>query len=202
MHIGRLIGRMHHVGALHEAKARIHLHPEYSTLEHLDYILESGHLAAPFDAAYEKIVRSLIEEITPLFDNVESQRIHADCHVGNILHRPGEGYHLLDFDDLSMGPTVQDLWLLLPDRLIRSRMEMDLMLEGYETFHTFPYDTLHLIEPLRAMRYIHYTAWCARQKADGGFSRLAADWGSAAFWRQEISDLETQQQEIRDALRV
>jgi hypothetical protein len=49
------------------------------------------------------------------------------------------------------------------------------------------------------MRFIHYTAWCARQKADGGFARLAPGWGQPAFWRQEIADLERQRQEISDA---
>lgn len=198
--VGRLIGRMHHVGAEREAKARIHLHPQHSTLEHLTYILESGHLTGPFRAAYERAVHTLVDRVTPLFEDVETLRIHADCHVANILHRPGEGYHLLDFDDLSMGPAVQDLWLLLPERLVNARAEMDSLLDGYEVFWSFPYETLRLIEPLRAMRYIHYTAWCARQKADGVFSRLAADWGTPAFWRQEVADLETQQQEIENAL--
>jgi len=198
--VGRLIGRVHQVGAEREATARIHLHPGHSTLDHLEYILDSGYLAAPFRTAYEQIVRTLVEEVAALFDDADVLRIHADCHVGNILHRPDEGYHLLDFDDLSMGPAVQDIWLLLPERLVRARQEVDWMLDGYETFRPFPYETLRLIEPLRAMRYIHYTAWCARQKADGVYSRLAADWGSPSFWRQEIADLETQQQEISDAL--
>ena len=70
----------------------------------------------------------------------------------------------------------------------------------YETFMPFPRDTLRLIEPLRAMRFIHFTAWCARQKADGGFSRLAPDWGTRQFWTQEIADLERQRQEIEDSL--
>jgi Ser/Thr protein kinase RdoA (MazF antagonist) len=101
---------------------------------------------------------------------------------------------------MAVGPAVQDIWLLLPDRVARARLEINRLMEGYETFHPFPDETLRLVEPLRAMRFIHYTAWCARQKADGGFSRVAPDWGTPAFWRQEIADLETQGHEIRDAL--
>jgi Ser/Thr protein kinase RdoA (MazF antagonist) len=97
---------------------------------------------------------------------------------------------------MAIGPAVQDLWLILPDRLSRARVEMELLLEGYETFLGFPHETLQLVEPLRAMRFIHYTAWCARQKADGGFARLAPGWGAADFWRQELSDLESQRQQI------
>lgn len=198
--LGRLVARLHAVGARHAPKDRIRLHPQHSTQGHLDYILHSGALVPPFRDAYETVVTELLDLIAPLFDDVNELRIHGDCHRGNILHRPGEGFHLLDFDDMAMGPAVQDLWLILPDRLPRARTEADLLLDGYETFLPFPYETLRLIEPLRAMRFIHFTAWCTRQKADGGFARLAPGWGAPAFWRQEVADLETQRREILDAL--
>ena len=200
MHLGRLIARLHAVGARHPPRDRIRLHPQHSTAAHLRYTLDSGTVAPQYRSAYEDTVVSLIEQIAPLFEGVEALRLHADCHRGNILHRPGEGYHILDFDDMAVGPAVQDLWLILPDRLSRARAEMELLLEGYETFLAFPRETLRLIEPLRAMRFIHYTAWCARQKADGGFARLAPEWGKQEFWRQEIADLDAQRQEILDAL--
>ncbi len=198
--LGRLIGRVHQIGAARQPRDRIHLHPLHSTSEHLDYIFDSGHVADEYAVDYEDVCEDIIELIAPLFEPAPVLRIHADCHTGNILHRPGEGYHLLDFDDLSVGPAVQDLWLILPDRLARARAEMDALLAGYEMFYSFPHETLRLIEPLRAMRYIHYTAWCARQKADGGFARLTPDWGTPQFWRQEIADLQTQRQEILDAI--
>jgi Ser/Thr protein kinase RdoA (MazF antagonist) len=198
--IGRLIARLHAVGALRAPRDRIRLHPRQATQEHLRYILDSGLVAREHRRDYEDVVHRIIADIAPLFDGAEDIRIHGDCHRGNILFRPGEGYHLLDFDDMATGPAVQDLWLLLPNRLSQSRAEVELLLEGYETFLPFPRETLRLIEPLRAMRFLHYTAWCARQKADGGFARLAPGWGTAAFWRQEIDELRKQQQEILDAL--
>lgn len=194
--LGRLIGRMHVIGSNCTPRDRLFLHPGHSTLAHLDFILRSGTLPAQYRRAYEECVLTLVKEITPLFENVETLRLHADCHRGNILFRPGEGYHLLDFDDMAVGPAVQDLWMILPDRLPRARGELDLLLDGYETFRDFPYETLKLIEPLRAMHFIHFTAWCARQKADGGFARLSPDWGSQAFWRQELAELEKQRHEI------
>lgn len=194
--LGRLIARMHAVGSAHAPRARIHLHPQTSTPAHLDYILSSGTLPGRIKNDYRETVLDLVEAITPLFDGVAALRLHADCHRGNILFRPGEGYHLLDFDDMAVGPAVQDLWLMLPDRLPKARAELDLLLEGYETFLEFPHPSLNLIEPLRAMRFIHFTAWCARQKADGGFARLSPDWGSQEFWQQEIAALERQLHEI------
>jgi Ser/Thr protein kinase RdoA (MazF antagonist) len=202
LQIGRLIARLHAVGARHAPRDRIRLDPRHATEDHLTYILDSGTVDPQFIDAYEDVVCDLIDDIAPLFDDIQELRIHGDCHKGNILSRPGEGYHLLDFDDMAVGPAVQDLWLLLPDRVSQSRTEVELLLEGYETFLAFPRETLRLIEPLRAMRFIHYTAWCARQKADGGFSRLAPGWGQPAFWRQEIAELERQRQEIADALSV
>jgi Ser/Thr protein kinase RdoA (MazF antagonist) len=198
--LGRLIGRMHVIGSNRTPRDRLRLHPQRSTLAHLDFILRSGTLPAQYRRAYEECVVSLVKDITPLFEGVETLRLHADCHRGNILFRPGEGYHLLDFDDMAIGPAVQDLWMILPDRLPRARGELDLLLDGYETFRNFPYETLKLIEPLRAMHFIHFTAWCARQKADGGFARLSPDWGSQAFWRQELAELEKQRHEIETGI--
>jgi Ser/Thr protein kinase RdoA (MazF antagonist) len=199
-HLGRLIARMHVVGARHEPRDRVRLHPRHSTRRHLQFTLDAGVLSDPFRDRYVRTVESLIELIAPLFDDADALRIHGDCHCGNILTRPGDGYHLIDFDDMATGPAVQDLWMILPDRLARARAEMDALLDGYETFREFPYGSLKLIEPLRVMRFIHFVAWCARQKADGGFSRLAPNWGTSEFWRQELTDLETQRQEILDAL--
>ena len=196
--LGRLIGRMHMVGAARQPRDRIILHPRESTLAHLDYIMRSGTVAPQYRQGYEDAVLRLVDGVAPLFAEVPRFRVHGDCHRGNILFRPGEGYHLLDFDDMAVAPAVQDLWMILPDRLPRSRPQLDLILDGYETFLEFPYDTLRLIEPLRAMHFIHFTAWCARQKSDGGFARLSHDWGGQEFWRQEITELEKQMQEIRD----
>jgi Ser/Thr protein kinase RdoA (MazF antagonist) len=198
--LGRLIARMHLVGHQHPPRDRIRLHPLHATRTHLAYILASGTLPDRMQRSYETAVTSVMARIAPLFENVETFRIHGDCHAGNILHRPGEGYHLLDFDDMAIGPAVQDLWLLLPNRLAGARVEMEWLLEGYEAMLAFPRATLRLIEPLRAMRFIHFSAWCAQQKADGIYARLPIDWGTPEFWRQELAALETQRQEIEDAL--
>jgi len=200
LQIGRLIARMHQIGETRAPRDRITLHPAASSRGHLEFILQSGAVPEGLRARYEQEVRALLEWITPLFEGVSGFRIHGDCHRGNILQRPGEPLHLIDFDDMSTGPAVQDLWMLLPDHLRHARRELDLLLEGYTLFRPFPMSSLRLIEPLRAMRFLHYTAWCARQKADGGFVRIAPDWGTGAFWQQELLDFGRQRREIEDAL--
>jgi Ser/Thr protein kinase RdoA (MazF antagonist) len=200
LQLGRLVGRMHEVGARRAPRDRITLHPAASAPAHLDYILRSGAVSASVRTRYEREVRALLDEVAPLFEGVPAFRIHGDCHRGNILQRPDEPLSLIDFDDMATGPAVQDLWMLLPDSPRVARRELDLLLEGYTLFRPFPAGSLRLIEPLRAMRFLHYTAWCARQKADGGFARIAPDWGSEAFWGRELLDWARQKQEIADAL--
>ncbi len=198
--LGRLLARVHETGARHAARDRIRLHPAHSTPVHLDAILASEFPSESLRLDYADTVDDLIELIHPLFDDIDFIRIHGDCHAQNLLDRPDEPLHLIDFDDMAVGPAVQDLWMLLPDRPDRCRTELAALLSGYKTFRTFPRHELTIIEALRAMRYIHYTAWCARQKTDGGFNRLAPDWGTAAYWKKEIDDLHKQVAEIERAL--
>ncbi len=200
LELGRLLARMHEVGSLHPPRDRIRIHPDLSTRQHLDFILLSDFHIPRLRDSYEAAARSVMELIAPIFEGQEILRIHGDCHFGNILQRPGEPFHLIDFDDMASGPPVQDLWMLLPGHLSQSRTELELLLEGYEMFRPFDRAQVRLVEPLRAMRFIHFTAWCARQKRDGGFARLAPGWGTEAYWKQEIHDLERQRQEILDSL--
>jgi Ser/Thr protein kinase RdoA (MazF antagonist) len=197
--LGRLIARVHVVGAAHDPRDRIALSPGASTSAQVDYILRSGLVVPECRREYESVARETVDLVTPMFEGAASIRIHGDCHFQNLIHRPGEGFFVIDFDDMAVGPPVQDAWMLLPGRLQDARREMDLFLHGYETFRDFEHASLRLIEPLRAMRFIHFTAWCVRQAKDGGFARLAPDWGAAGYWRREIHELRKQQAEIADA---
>jgi Ser/Thr protein kinase RdoA (MazF antagonist) len=127
-------------------------------------------------------------------------RIHGDCHFSNLISRPGESFFVIDFDDMATGPAVQDFWMLLPGYLRDSLFEVDLFLEGYETFFPFDRRTLRLIEPLRAMRYIHFMAWCGRQYAEDGEVRVAPGFGSREYWQGEIRDLRDQLELIASEL--
>ncbi|NCC53803.1 MAG: serine/threonine protein kinase [Spartobacteria bacterium] len=198
--LGHLLGRVHLVGAQHPPRDRVQLTPEACSIEQIDYILSSGFVTRDHRNAYEQAARETIKLIIPLFDGVDLIRIHGDCHRQNIIHRPEESFYMIDFDDMALGPAIQDVWMLLPGRLQDSVVEMDHFLEGYETFTELDKTQLRLIEPLRAMRFIHFTAWCVRQAADGGFTRLSPGWGESSYWQQETRELIKEQTEIRDAL--
>ncbi len=197
LELGRLLARIHNVGAVHEAKDRISLLPAVSTRGQVDLILSSGQIPADLREAFAGVAGEIIDEIQPLFTKMEMIRLHGDCHFGNIIYRPGESFYLIDFDDMVMGPAVQDFWMLLPGILADSFVEADLFLEGYETFRRFDRRTLRLLEPLRAMRYIHYIAWCVHQVREDGKTRAREDFGTPVYWRNEIKDLQDQLERIR-----
>ncbi|MCK5339444.1 MAG: serine/threonine protein kinase [Desulfobulbaceae bacterium] len=195
--LGRLLGRTHLVGARHLPKDRITMAPDRSTRQQVDYLLAGSFIPVDLAGQFQAIADALIAEITPLFQQNEMIRIHGDCHFSNVIYRPGESFFLIDLDDMAVGPPVQDLWMLLPGYLEDSVAEAEMFIEGYETFRDFDRRTLRLIEPLRAMRYIHYIAWCAHQVAEDGLSRVAPDFGSHAYWQKESNDLAEQLERIR-----
>ncbi len=196
---GRLLGRVHLIGSQCHSRDRISLHPQFSTTEQLRFIYASRLLPVELEPAYTAVTEAIITEITPLFAQCEAIRLHGDCHRGNLIQRPDEPLFLIDFDDMAIGPPIQDLWMLLPGPLAESTRQVELFLEGYETFRSFDRASLRLIEPLRAMRFIHYTAWCARQVVEDGSSQVIPDFGSQAYWLNEIRDLTDQLARIRDS---
>lgn len=198
LELGRLLGRVHAIGAEKKPVDRLIMSPSHSTRLQRDYICKSGLIPEDQEGQYHRVSEELLEEITPLFSEVPLTRIHGDCHAGNIIYRPGESFFLIDFDDMVVGPVVQDLWMLLPGPLDESFVEVDLFLEGYESFHSFDRRSLQLIEPLRAMRFIHYSAWCAHQVLEDGKTLVVPDFGTRSYWQKEIDDLADQIERIRD----
>ncbi|MBW2659654.1 MAG: serine/threonine protein kinase [Deltaproteobacteria bacterium] len=197
LELGRLLGRVHNVGATKGADHRISMHPEDSTISQLHYLMDAHCVPDQLKPQLQKAVLQLTAEIAPLFKSIEQIRIHGDCHFANMIYRPGESFFIIDFDDMAMGPAVQDIWMLLPGELGDSFVEIDYFLEGYETFRPFDRRTLGLIEPLRAMRFIHYMAWCAHQVEEDGGTRAIDGFGSGEYWQSEIRDLEDQLLRIR-----
>jgi Ser/Thr protein kinase RdoA (MazF antagonist) len=99
-------------------------------------------------------------------------RLHGDCHPGNILWREeGDfaGPLFVDLDDACMGPAVQDLWMLLSGDREAMQGQLSHVLNGYRAFMDFNAAELALIEPLRALRMIHHSAWIADRWDDPAF---------------------------------
>jgi Ser/Thr protein kinase RdoA (MazF antagonist) len=96
---------------------------------------------------------------------------------------------LVDFDDMVTGPPVQDLWLLVPGRDPESLARREVLLDAYADMNTLDRRSLTLIEPLRALRVVHFSAWIARRYEDPAFLRVFPDFGTERYWYDELATL-------------
>ncbi len=196
--LGMLVGRLHATGARADAPHRLRLdadrfvRADLAWLEAHDTVPER--LRRRYFAAGEEItgrLDALLAELAPA-----THRLHGDLHLGNLLERDGV-LHVLDFDDMVVGPAVQDLWLALPGRDRESLRLRGVFLEGYQRFRLFETRTLRLIEPLRGLRMVHFATWLARRWHDPIFPATWSDFGTDAWWEREVADTEEQVRAIR-----
>lgn len=192
--LGRFIGRIHAVGVLKPFAERPALDiASFGRASH-DYL--KAHECVPLElrSAYFSVLAQALEGVQHGYDragHVPTIRLHGDCHCSNVLWTDA-GPHFVDFDDSRSGPPIQDLWMLLSgERADRVRQLGDL-LAGYEDFHEFEPRSLHLVEALRTLRLVHYSAWLARRWDDPAFP-LAFPWfNTARYWQDRILELREQ----------
>ncbi len=157
-------------------------------------ILQGGFLPDYLIDRYAEVTERLIERVREAGLELQSSqwhRIHGDCHRGNILWRP-EGPHIVDLDDCMTGPAIQDLWMLLAGTRDEMRAQASDLLEGYSQFAAFNASQLALIEPLRTLRLIHYSAWLARRWNDPAFPRAFPWFAEPRYWEGHVSTLQSQ----------
>jgi Ser/Thr protein kinase RdoA (MazF antagonist) len=196
--LGRTLARMHLAGDETVPEHRIIWHPDEASQWHLDFILDHVDGDPDLCDRYEDTASELLDVISPLFDEDVYTRIHGDMHSANLMRRPGtNGLLLIDFDDMAFGPPVQDIWMLLPGMVHESERELHHLMYGYRQFREFNPETLRWVEPLRAMRFLHFTAWCAQQQADSARQK-DAEFGSNRWWRNELATLIDQRARIRE----
>lgn len=189
--LGRMIARIHNVGASGEAAHRIRLNPEIYGRKNLELLLELDVIPEETREHYVTTVEALLTRIEPLFLNVPMHRIHGDCHLGNLLWTPA-GPVFLDFDDMVIGPAVQDVWMMVPSADEDGQRQRRLLIEAYRQFRDFADEWLNLVEPLRALRFIHYSTWIARRWYDPFFKRTFSHFGTLQYWQKEVQDLREQ----------
>ena len=200
--LGRTLARVHLAGDEAVPEHRLVWHPDEAGQWHLDVILDYVDGDPDLCDRYEDTAAELLDAIAPLFDESDFTRIHGDMHSANLMRRPdNDGLLLIDFDDMVFGPPVQDMWMLLPGTAADCPRELENLLYGYRQLREFRQETLRWIEPLRAMRFLHFTAWCAQQQSDAA-RRRDPDFGSRAWWQRELSALVEQRARIRETVGV
>jgi Ser/Thr protein kinase RdoA (MazF antagonist) len=193
--IGRFLGRMHAVGAgarfAHRETLGVGLLGEASRRT----LLEGDWIPPELLPAWRAIADQAIDaarEAWARASGVALIRLHGDCHAGNILWTDA-GPHFVDLDDACTGPAVQDLWMLLGGgSAIEQTAALREVLAGYETFRAFDRRELGLIEPLRTLRLLHYSAWIARRWHDPAFPAAFPWFGDQRYWQDRILELREQ----------
>ncbi len=190
---GQLLGRMHAIGA-----SRPFAHREALTVDNFGHqslatLLEGNFVPRSLLPAYESVARDLLARLDALFARIDytAIRLHGDCHPGNLLYRD-ERFHVVDLDDCRMGPAVQDLWMLLAGERHERLQQLAELIDGYQEFHDFAPRELALIEGLRSLRLMHYSAWLARRWDDPAFPMSFPWFGSERYWGEQILMLREQ----------
>ena len=195
--MGRMLARLHNIGAQKKAQHRLNLDIDTFGVKNLEYILSSNYLPKEYIENYQTTCEMIFKLASPLFENINVQRVHGDCHHGNVLRRDLVPF-LIDFDDMSIAPRVQDIWMITPGRDQYSMELRDKLLDAYVEMSDFNFKELKLIESLRALRMIHFSSWIAHRFEDESFKRAFPTYGTHQYWEKEIYDLKEQIGFIQD----
>jgi Ser/Thr protein kinase RdoA (MazF antagonist) len=192
--IGRFMGRIHAVGSSRPFQFRESLTP--NTFGHYAraYLLSTAFIPADLLEAWKAVTQQalqLVEACCERAGAVKAIRLHGDCHPGNILWTDA-GPHFVDLDDSRMGPAMQDLWMLLSGDRAAMSLQLRAVLDGYEQFMKFDRKELNLLEALRTLRLIHYSAWIARRWDDPAFPAAFPWFNTQRYWQDRILELREQ----------
>jgi Ser/Thr protein kinase RdoA (MazF antagonist) len=200
--VGRFLARIHTVGAARPFEVRPSLDLQSFGIASRDWLLGRDMIPLDVQRDWEKACNAAFEMIegtalgTAADADLKKLRLHGDVHPGNILwtptDRPDGGPHFVDLDDARTGFAVQDLWMLLSGDRPQRTAQLSGLLEGYEQFREFDRRELALIEPLRTLRQIHYSAWLARRWRDPIFPINFPWFGSSDYWKEQINMLHDQ----------
>jgi len=191
--MGRLLGRLHAIGAVHPFVARPRLDVQSFGCDSIDLIsnhfIPTGH-----KSTYDSLTTDLLVGLEQRFAQVPGLtwlRTHGDCHPGNILWRD-DAPQLVDLDDARMAPAVQDLWMMLSGDREQQTVQLGRILDGYYEFNDFDPRERLLIEPLRSLRILHHTAWLARRWDDPTFPHHFPWFNTPRYWDEHILALREQ----------
>jgi Ser/Thr protein kinase RdoA (MazF antagonist) len=82
--------------------------------------------------------------------------------------------------------------MLLSGERDEMSQQMNYLREGYEMFRQLNGAEIHLIEPLRTLRIIHYAAWLAKRWDDPAFPAAFPWFNTTQYWQDHIVTLEHQ----------
>jgi Ser/Thr protein kinase RdoA (MazF antagonist) len=192
--LGRMLGRMHAVGASRPFAHRPTLDIQHFGSDSYEYLMESGFIPRELELSYRSLAEDLLQRVDLRYQEAGDFKLirsHGDCHPGNILWRE-DNYWFVDLDDCRMAPAIQDMWMLLSGERNEMAIQLSTLVEGYEQFMDFNRRELHLLESLRTLRLMHYAAWLARRWNDPAFQQAFPWFNSVRYWEEHILTLREQ----------
>ena len=195
--MGRFIGRLHVIGAAQTFHHRRGLNVETYGHQAFQYLLENDFIPTDIRQIYCHAVNDVLQKVAQTFEQAEPIkliRLHGDCHAGNVLWND-QGPRIVDLDDCLTGPAIQDMWMLLSGgNSEERRAQLYQLLDGYEQFYDFNYREINLIEALRTLRMIHYSAWLARRWEDPAFPLNFPWFNTRRYWEEQLQHIREQSQ--------
>lgn len=191
--IGRFLGRVHAASGERLFTHRLSVDIDSYGRESVTYLLDNHFIPTELEAAYTSVAHDLIGRVEQRFSQYPytTIRLHGDCHPGNILWRD-DSPHFVDFDDARNGPAIQDLWMLLSGDRNQQQGQLKKLMLGYTQFCSFSPAELNLIESLRSLRIMQYSAWLARRWDDPAFPRNFPWFNTQRYWSDHILALREQ----------
>ncbi|MBI4239084.1 MAG: serine/threonine protein kinase [Deltaproteobacteria bacterium] len=190
--LGRLLGRLHNIGAHFTAPHRLRLNPQTYGTASLDFILRQPFLPEDLRAAIATLLQQALDFVTPHFpDDLAAIPLHGDCHHGNVLWNH-DGPHLVDFDDMVVAAPVQDVWMLFSGDATERAAQQEAFFTGYELFRPFDRASLRLAEPLRTLRMIRHAAWIGQRYHEPAFQRAFPYYEQRRYWEEFLLAIKEQ----------
>jgi Ser/Thr protein kinase RdoA (MazF antagonist) len=192
--MGRFLGRIHMVGRRQRFRHRGRIDIDALGADSRDFLLDNDWIPEHLRTAYDSLTLDLLEHIRAAFERASGfaeLRLHGDCHRGNVLWTDA-GPHFVDLDDCMTGPAIQDLWMLLSGSRAEMGEQLSHLLEGYTQFADFDPRELGLVESLRTLRMIHYSAWLARRWTDPAFPAAFPWFIEPRYWENQVLSLREQ----------
>ncbi|HEY6644802.1 serine/threonine protein kinase [Povalibacter sp.] len=192
--MGRFLGRMHMVARRQRFRHRGRINIQTLGIDSRNYLLDQNWIPPHLESAYDSLTNDLLDHIENAFEDARGMaeiRLHGDCHRGNVLWTD-EGPHFVDLDDCITGPAIQDLWMLIAGNRAEMSEQLAQLLEGYAHFANFDTRELVLVESLRTLRMIHYSAWLARRWTDPAFPQAFPWFQEPRYWETHVLQLREQ----------
>jgi Ser/Thr protein kinase RdoA (MazF antagonist) len=190
--LGRMVARIHNLGSVKRFEFRPEITLQDYGISSVEFLQNSNFIPFHLEQAFAAITEQLLEVCNQAFEKFGSYqriRIHCDCHPGNLLWND-DAPSFVDFDDSRMGPAIQDLWMLITDP--ESELQKIALVSGYQEFRELDPMQWNLVESLRTLRMLHYSAWLGRRWEDPAFKHHFPWFESNGYWEQQILSFKEQ----------